>query len=96
MSGARFPVPAQYAGDPPAAEGLRQALTLATEAELQFTISMLAAGAKMAAGLGPADPVTEPLEGTAALLGWLSAVVSSELERRGRLFGDLEAGHAAD
>ena len=91
MSSARFPVPDDYAGDPPAAEGLRRALALATDAELRLTMTMLVTGAKMAAGVDKDAPVTEPLEGAAALFGWLTAVVMDETDRRVKLFGELAA-----
>lgn len=94
MSGAHFPPPGEYAGDPPPAEGLRQALARAADGELRLTMAMLAMGAKMAAGVGEAERVTEPLEGAAALFGWLSAVVLGEVDRRARMFGEL-AGDGA-
>jgi hypothetical protein len=94
VSSARFPVPDDYAGDPPPAEGLRQALALATDAELRLAMTMLVTGAKMAAGIERDAAVTEPLVGAAALFGWLSAVVLDETDRRLRLFEEL-SGDAA-
>lgn len=91
MTGAHFPPPGEYTGDPPPLEGLRQALARATDDELRLTMTMLAMGAKMAAGVGDGERVTEPLEGAAALFGWLSAILLGELERRARLFGELAA-----
>lgn len=92
MSSAQFPVPSDYAGDPPPAEGLRQALALATDDELRMTVAMLAKGAKVAAGMLHDEQVTGSLEGSAALLGWLAAVVMGELERRQDLFRELGGG----
>jgi len=89
LSSAFFPAPRDYAGEPVPSEGLRQALALATEAELNTTMAMLVMGAKAAAGLRDDEQVTAPLQGTAALLGWMSALVMSEKERRLLLFDDL-------
>lgn len=85
-------MPKDYAGDPPPAEGLRQALALATEDELRMSAAMLAHSAKIAAGMLRDEPVTGSLEGSAALFGWLAAVVMGELERRQELFRELGGG----
>lgn len=95
MTRAFFPVPAAYAGDPPAADGLRHALALATDGELRLVMHMLAMGAKMTSGMGERDQVTVPLQGAAALFGWLAAVVVAETDRRVTLFGGL-AGDGED
>jgi hypothetical protein len=92
VTSARFPVPDGYAGDPPPAEGLRHGLALATDAELRLTMTMLAMGAKLAAGLDAGEQVTEPLEGAAALFGWLTAVLAGEADRRVELFEGLRHG----
>jgi hypothetical protein len=88
--GPRFPAPREYAGDPPPADGLRQALALATEPELALTASMLVTAAKMSAGLHAGAQVTGPMEGAAALFGWLAAVVTGETDRRARLLRELD------
>jgi len=90
VTGARFPVPGEYDGTgPDPAEGLRQALAVSADADVRLVLSMLVAGAKTLAGVDLDGGVTAELAGTAALFGWLSAVVTGELGRREALFGAL-------
>lgn len=89
-AGARFPDPAGYDGTgPDPAEGLRQALALATDGELRRTMAMLVMGAKTLAGADPDERITSELTGSAALFGWLAAVVTAEADRRSVLFEAL-------